>query len=263
MKLSQAFAEQDFVVTGEVGPPKGATAEEVLAGGRIMKDYVTAVNVTDNQSAVMRLGSLAVSRLLKEEGIEPVFQMVCRDRNRIALQSDLLSAEVLDIDNVLIITGDHMAMGDHPGAMPVFGLDSVQLLEVARGLNEGHDMEGNELEVPTDLCLGAVVSPASAQLDMQIMKLEKKVEAGAEFIQTQAVYDPVTFGEFMEKVEGLGVPIMAGIVPVKSAGMAKYMNANVAGVQVPDEIIKRMADTPKEDRISVRARILCHRAGTI
>jgi len=255
MKLSQAFAEQDFVITGEVGPPKGATVEEVLAGGRIMKDYVTAVNVTDNQSAVMRLGSLAVSHLLKEEGIEPVFQMVCRDRNRIALQSDLLSAEVLDIDNVLIITGDHMALGDHPGARPVFGLDSVQLLEVARGLNEGHDMEGNELEAPTDLCLGAVVSPASAYPDMQIMKLEEKVAAGAEFIQTQAVYDPVAFAEFMEKVEGFGVPVMAGIVPVKSAGMAKYMNANVSGVQVPDEIIKRMADTPKEDRKKVATEI--------
>ncbi len=255
MKLSQAFEEQDFVVTGEVGPPKGATVEEIMEGARVMKDYVAAVNVTDNQSAVMRLGSLAVSHLLKKEGIEPVFQMVCRDRNRIALESDLLSAEVLGIDNVLIITGDHMALGDHPQAKPVFDLDSVQLLAVARGLNEGHDMEGNELEEPTDLCLGAVVSPASAYQDLQIMKLEKKVEAGAEFIQTQAVYDPVKFAEFMKKVEGLGVPIMAGIVPVKSAGMAKYMNANVAGVQVPEEIIKRMADTPKGERKQVATEI--------
>ncbi len=255
MKLTQAFQEQDFVVTGEVGPPKGATVEEIMEGARVMKDYVTAVNVTDNQSAVMRLGSLAVARLLKEEGIEPVYQMTCRDRNRIMLQSDLLSAEVLDIDNVLIITGDHMAMGDHPQAKPVFDLDSVQLLEAAKGLNEGHDMAGNELETPTDLCLGAVVTPASSYLDLQIMKLEKKIAAGAEFIQTQAVYDPATFEQFMKRVEGFGVPIMAGIVPVKSAGMAKYMNANVAGVRVPDEIIKRMADTPKAERKQVATEI--------
>ncbi len=255
MKLTQAFAEQDFVVTGEVGPPKAATVEEIMEGARIMAPYVAAVNITDNQSAVMRLGSLAVARLLKDEGIEPVYQMTCRDRNRIMLQSDLLSAEVLDIDNVLIITGDHMAMGDHPQARPVFDLDSVQLLAAAKGLNEGHDMAGNELETPTDLCLGAVVTPASSHLDLQIMKLAKKIEAGAEFIQTQAVYDPATFEQFMKRVEGFGVPIMAGIVPVKSAGMAKYMNANVAGVRVPDEIIKRMADTPKGDRKKVATEI--------
>ena len=258
MKLTQAFAEQDFVVTGEVGPPKGATAEEIMEGARIMAPYVAAVNITDNQSAVMRLGSLAVARLLKEEGIEPVYQMTCRDRNRIMLQSDLLSAEVLGVDNVLIITGDHMAMGDHPQAKPVFDLDSVQLLQVAKGLNEGHDMVGNELEAPTDLCLGAVVTPASSYLDIQIMKLEKKIEAGAEFVQTQAVYDPATFEQFMKRVEGFGVAIMAGVVPVKSAGMAKYMNANVAGVRVPDEIVKRMADTPKGDRKKVATEITAH-----
>ncbi|GAH42907.1 unnamed protein product, partial [marine sediment metagenome] len=149
MKLSELFDKGEFVVTGEVGPPKGANVDEVMEGAELMKDYVAAINITDNQSAVMRLGSLAVARLLIEAGIEPVFQMTCRDRNRIMLQSDLLSAEALGVDNVLIITGDHMILGDHPEAKPVFDLDSVNLLAVARGLNEGHDMADEELEKPT------------------------------------------------------------------------------------------------------------------
>ncbi len=255
MKLTELFDKGEFVVTGEVGPPKGASAQEVLEGARVMRDYVAAVNITDNQSAVMRLGSLAVARLLKEEDIEPVFQMTCRDRNRIALQSDLLSADALGVDNVLIITGDHMALGDHPEAKPVFDLDSVSLLAAARSLNEGHDMADIELEQPTDLCLGAVVAPDSYNVDLQLIKMEKKIEAGAQFFQTQAVYDPETFGQFMERAREFGVPVMAGIVPVKSAGMAKFMNANVAGVNVPDWIIERMADTPKEERKQVAAQI--------
>lgn len=255
MKLTELFDRDEFVVTGEVGPPKGASADEVLEGAHIMKDYVAAVNITDNQSAVMRLGSLAVARLLIEAGIEPVYQMTCRDRNRIMLQSDLLSAEALGVDNVLIITGDHMALGDHPEAKPVFDLDSVNLLAAARGLNEGHDMAGIELEKPTDLCLGAVVAPDSYNVDLQLLKMEKKIQAGAQFFQTQAVYEPETFSKFMDKAGEFGAPVMAGIVPVKSAGMAKFMNANVAGVNVPDWIIERMADTPKEERKQVATEI--------
>lgn len=255
MKLSELFDQGKFVVTGEVGPPKGANVDEVMEGAEVMKDYVAGVNITDNQSAVMRLGSLAVARLLIEAGIEPVYQMTCRDRNRIMLQSDLLSAEALGVDNVLIITGDHMALGDHPEAKPVFDLDSVNLLAAARGLNEGHDMAGIELEKPTDLCLGAVVAPDSYNVDLQLLKMEKKIQAGAQFFQTQAVYEPETFSKFMDKAGEFGAPVMAGIVPVKSAGMAKFMNANVAGVNVPDWIIERMADTPKEERKQVATEI--------
>jgi len=251
VKLSKLFKQQKFVVTGEVGPPKGSSADEVLGGARTMAPFVDAVNVTDNQSAVMRLGSLAVSRLLKEEGIEPVFQLTCRDRNRIALQSDLLSGAALGVENVLIITGDHMILGDHLEAKKVFDLDSVQLLATAKGLNEGRDLAGHELGQPPDLCLGAVVNPGSDEVETQLIKMEKKIEAGAEFFQTQAVYDSGLFARFMEQAARFGVPVMVGIVPLKSAGMARYMTANVAGVRVPEEMIKRMAETPKADRKKV------------
>jgi len=255
MKLSTRFSDGGFVVTGEVGPAKAATAADVLEGAARMAPAVDAVNVTDNQSAVMRLGSLAVSHLIKQQGIESVFQLTCRDRNRIALQSDLLSAAALGIENVLCITGDHMVLGDHAEAKKVFDLDSVQLLAAARSLNEGQDLAGHEVEDPPDLCLGAVVNPGSDDLEMQWIKMQKKIDAGAEFFQTQAVYEPDVFARFMEKASKLGVPIMVGIVPLKSAGMAKYMNQNVAGVNVPDRIIDRMGETPKGDRKKVSVEI--------
>ena len=248
MKLASVFQKGDFVFTGEVGPPKGADPTEVLEGAEVMAPSVAAVNVTDNQSAVVRLGSLAVAHLIKEKGIEPVVQVVCRDRNRIALQSDLLSAAALGVENALILTGDHAILGDHPESKSVFDIDSVQLLAAAKALNEGHDLAGHELDKATDLCLGAVVNPGSDDLEAQLIKMEKKIEAGAEFFQTQAVYDPEVFETFMEQAGELGVPVLVGIVPLKSAGMAKYMTANVAGVHVPDAMIKRMADTPREER---------------
>jgi len=251
VKLSKLFSEGKFVVSGEVGPPKGTSSKEVLEGARLMKDCVDVVNVTDNQSAVMRLGSLAVSRLLKEDGIEPVFQMVCRDRNRIALQSDLLSAAALGIENVLALTGDHMILGDHMAAKPVFDLDSVQLLQAAKGLNEGHDLEGHELDGTPGLCLGAVVNPGSDEVETQLIKMKKKIDAGAEFFQTQAVYEPDVFAKFMEKAGKLGAPVMVGIVPLKSAGMARYMTENVAGVRVPKEMVQRIKKAPKADRKKV------------
>ncbi len=253
MKLTELFQQGAFVVTGEVGPPKGASAEEVIAGAKAMASAVDAVNVTDNQSAVMRLGSLAVCHLLKQAGIEPVFQLTCRDRNRIALQSDLLSAAALGVSNVLLLTGDHMVLGDHPEAKAVFDLDSVQLLAAARGLNEGHDLEDHDLEASPDLCLGAVVNPGSDDLDAQLLKMEKKVEAGAQFFQTQAVYEPDVFARFMERAGRFGVPVMVGTVPLKSARMARYMTANVAGVHVPDHMVERMAKTKKADRKKVSA----------
>jgi 5,10-methylenetetrahydrofolate reductase len=186
--------------------------------------------------------------------------MVTRDRNQIALQSDLLSAWVLGIENVLCLTGDHNSLGDHQGSKVVYDLDSVQLLKAVTGLNDGHDMAGNELEGSPEFFQGAVVTPEYDPVELQIIKMKKKIDAGAKFFQTQAVYDVNTFENFMKKVENFNVPVMAGIVVLKSAGMAKYMNENVAGVFVPEDMIKEMADTTKEDRkkkaIEIAARII-------
>jgi len=253
MQLSSLFAAGQFVVSGEVGPPKGVATDEVLEGAEVMAPVVDVVNVTDNQSAVVRLGSMAVAHLLKQRGIEPVFQLTCRDRNRIALQSDLLSAAALGVENALILTGDHTILGDHPEARNVFDLDSVQLLMVASGLNEGRDLAGHELDDVPTLCLGAVVNPGSDEPETQLIKMKKKIDAGAQFFQTQAVYEPDVFARFMEEASRFGVPVMVGVVPLKSAGMARYMTANVAGVRVPDEMIQTMADTKKEDRKKVSA----------
>ncbi len=248
MKLKDLFEKGKFVITSEIGPPKGTNIEPMLEETDLLKDKADAINVTENQSSVMRLGSMAVCRLLKERGFEPVFQITCRDRNRLALQSDLISASVLGIKNVLCLTGDHVVMGDHPQSKPVFDLDSIHLLEAAKGLANGNDMVGNKLDGSPDFCLGAVANPGADPLEPQIIKMEAKVEAGAEFFQTQAVYDVRKFEEFTKEAEHIKVPIMVGIVLLKSAGMARFMNANVAGVSVPDKFIKIMAEASKEER---------------
>lgn len=248
MKLRDLFEKGKFVITSEIGPPKGTNIEPLLEETDLLKGKADAVNVTENQSSVMRLGSMAVCRLLKERGFEPVFQITCRDRNRLALQSDLISASVLGIKNVLCLTGDHVVMGDHPQSKPVFDLDSIHLLEAAKGLANGDDMVGNKLDGSPDFCLGAVANTGADLLEPQIIKMEAKVEAGAEFFQTQAVYDVRKFEEFIKEAEHIKVPIMVGIVLLKSAGMARFMNANVAGVSVPDKFIKIMAEASKEER---------------
>ena len=239
-KLKQALKAGEFVVTSEIGPPKGVNVEKYIEEAEPLKERVTAFNVTDLQSAVMRFGSLATCRLLIERGMEPVLQMTCRDRNRLALQSDLLSAYGLGIRNVLCITGDHQKLGDHPQAKGVFDLDSVQLLAAAKKLQEGKDLAGNDLEGNPEFFLGAVVTPEAEPLEMQIIKMKKKIEAGAEFFQTQAVYDTDKFKEFARQVSDLNVPILAGLVILKSVGMARFMNANVAGVNVPEELIEEL-----------------------
>jgi methylenetetrahydrofolate reductase (NADPH) len=208
----------------------------------------------------MRVGSLAVCSKLIERGLEPVFQLTCRDRNRLALQSDLLSAWALGVENVLCLTGDHPALGDHQEAKAVYDLDSVQLLKAAKGLNNGKDLAGHELEGSPDLFLGAVVTPAADPLEPQIIKMKKKIAAGAQFFQTQAIYEPDKFEQFIGEVKEFKVPVIAGIVVLKSPGMAKFMNENVAGISVPDELIQEMADTKKEDRkkkaVEVSARLV-------
>ena len=251
MSLREALASGMFVVTSEVGPPKGTNVGPALEEAEHLRGLVDAINVTDLQAAAMRLGSLATCHLLAERGLEPVLQVVCRDRNRLALQSDLLSAWVLGIRNVLCLTGDYPSLGDHKGAMPVYDLDSVQLLAAAQGLNEGHDLAGNELDGKPDFLLGCVVTPGGNPVEAQVMKLEKKVAAGARFVQTQAVYDVEQLARFMDRVAHLEVPMLAGIVLLKSAGMAKYMNNNVAGVSVPDGLIERMATTDNKAATSI------------
>ncbi|MBN2062075.1 MAG: methylenetetrahydrofolate reductase [Deltaproteobacteria bacterium] len=254
MKLSECFKRKEFVITSEVGPVKGCVRDNggspppCLREAKEIAGLVHAVNVTDNQSAVMRLGSLAASVRLKQNEIEPIYQITCRDRNRIALQSDLLSACSLNIDNVLCLTGDYTSLGDHRSAKSVFDIDSVQLLKVAKGLNSGQDMIGNELTQPTDLCLGAVVNPNFEPLDLQLIKMEKKIEAGAEFFQTQAVYDPRVFEKFIRKTEGMDVPIQYGFVILKSPAMATYMNKYVSGITVPQALIDEIHSVPPDKR---------------
>ena len=243
MNFQEKISAGKFVVTSEIGPPKGIETKMLLENAQLVRGRVDGINVTDLQSSVMRLGSLAVSFQLKEKGFEPIYQLTCRDRNRLALQSDLLSAAALGIRNVLILTGDHTTSGDHPEAKPVFDLDSVQLLQVAKGLEAGFDMKQNKLEgVSPDFFLGAVVNPGADPLDLQIMKMEKKIQAGAEFFQTQAVYDLKTFEKFLSKIKHIQAPVMAGIVLLKSAQMARFMNKNIAGVCVPDNLIKEMEE---------------------
>lgn len=251
MSLKSKLESGKFAITCEVGPLKGTDIHEVEENAELLKDKVDAANVTDQQSSVMRLSGLVTSGILVRKGLDPIFQMTCRDRNRIALQSDLLGAWVLGIRNVLALTGDLPSLGDHPEAKQVFDLDSVTLLQVIKRLNEGFDMNGNELKGKPDFFAGAVVkveSNTEASTELQIYKMEKKIAAGAKFFQTQAVYDANTFGKFMKRVEKHKVPVMAGIIPLKNAGMAKFMNANVAGVHVPDDIIQKMSAAAKEDR---------------
>jgi methylenetetrahydrofolate reductase (NADPH) len=258
MSIVDMVKKGKFVATAEVGPPKGIEIQEMLETAEMLRGKVDAINATDQQSSAMRLGSLATCCILKQKGLEPVFQITCRDRNRIALQSDLLSAHVLGIENVLCLTGDHVSLGDHPQAKPVFDLDSVSLLQAAKELEQGKDLAGKELEGSPKFCLGAVVSPASEPVEPQIIKMEKKVKAGAQFIQTQAVYESKKFEEFMKATAYLEVPVMVGIVLLKSAGMARFMNKNVAGVHVSDELIEEMegAEDRAKKSIEIAARLI-------
>jgi len=240
VNFRERLASGKFVVTCEVGPPKGVDVSGMQRSAEGVCGKVDAVNVTDQQSSVMRLGSLAGCCLLRQWGMEPVLQMTCRDRNRIALQSDLLSAYVLGIENVLCLTGDYVTLGDHPEAKPVFDLDSVSLIEAARELEKGRDLAGKKLKGSPTFFIGACVSPEADLLEPQIIKMEKKVEAGAQFFQTQAIYDARKFEDFMLMVRHLNMPILAGIVVLRSAAMARYMNEKAAGIRVPERLIDEM-----------------------
>ncbi|NOY53503.1 MAG: 5,10-methylenetetrahydrofolate reductase [Deltaproteobacteria bacterium] len=255
--LKEAFEAGEFAITGECGPPKGTEIDQMLHHAEGMLGYVHGINVTDNQSSVMRIGSLPVCRLLKEMGHDPVFQITGRDRNRLAIQSDLLGAEVLGINNVLCLTGDGVQAGDHKDAKPVFDLESVQILRTVEALNGGKDLAGNEMKGSTSLFPGAVVTPESRPIEPQLMKFEKKIKAGAKFFQTQAVYDAENFKDFMKFARQYDVKIMAGLVLLTSAGMANYMNKFVPGVMVPRNLIDRMKEAGKEKAIDTGIDIMC------
>ncbi len=258
MTLREKLSSGKFVVTAEVGPAKGVDTHEFLENVELLKNRVDAINCTDQQSAVMRLGSLAGCHLIKQKGGEPIFQMTCRDRNRIALQSDLLSAYVFGIENVLCLTGDFVTLGDHPDAKPVFDLDSVSLLYAAKQLEQGKDLAGKELAGAPKFFLGACVTPGADPLEPQLLKMERKVKAGAQFFQTQAVYEPKKFEVFMKEARKFGVPVLVGIVLLRSAAMARFMNKNVAGIHVPDELITEMdkAENKLQKGIEIAARLI-------
>ena len=252
MRITELFDNGQFVVTAEVGPPKGIDASHVVTEAKEYLSGITAVNVTDNQSSVMRMGSLPACVMLKNAGLTPILQLTCRDRNRIALQSELLGAAALGIDNILCLTGDHTKMGDHKGAKPVFDLDSVSLLHTVCQLEKGVDLGGNPLvgEAPK-FAKGAVVSPCSDSVDAQLAKMERKVMAGAEYFQTQAVFDSEKFISFMEQAKQFGKPVQLGVIIPKSAGMAKFMNKNVAGVHVPQWMIDELAADKEKAKLGI------------
>ncbi len=252
MKLTDRFNNGEFVVTAEVGPVKGINIDHLLTEAKEYLSDISAVNVTDNQSSVMRMGSLPVCVARKNQGLTPILQLTCRDRNRIALQSELLGAAMLGIDNILCLTGDHTKMGDHPGAKPVFDLDSVSLLHTVCQLEKGVDLGGNALVgEPPKFAKGAVVSPCSDSVDAQLAKMERKVMTGAEYFQTQAVFESEKFISFMEQAKQFGKPVQLGVIIPKSAGMAKFMNKNVAGVHVPDDMIAELAADKEKAKLGI------------
>lgn len=247
--MAQSFRETlksgKFIVTSEIGPPKGTNLEKMRHHIDLIKDKVDAVNVTDHQSSVMRFPSLGGCLHIKEQGGEPILQMTCRDRNRLALQADLLFAYTRGIRNVLCLTGDAVPVGDNKEAKGVFEFDSSQLIRMIRQMEKGKDMGGNDLDGAVEFCVGAIVTPEAKPIEPQLIKFEKKIEAGAEFIQTQAIYDLDNFSKFMDYARKFPVKILAGIVLLTSAKMAKYMNENVPGIFVPQNLIDELASAPK------------------
>ena len=252
--MAQSFREVlnsgKFVVSSEIGPPKGTNIDKMCHHIDILKDCVDAINVTDHQSSVMRFPSLGGCLHIKERGGEPIMQMTCRDRNQMALQADLLLAYSRGIRNVLCLTGDSIVVGDHKNAADVFELDSCQLLRAIRHMETGKDLGGNDLDGGVEFCAGAIVTPEAQPIEPQLIKFEKKVEAGAEFIQTQAIYDMDNFAKFMEYARQFPVKVLAGIVLLVSARMAKFMNENVPGILVPQELIDELASAPKGEALN-------------
>ncbi len=243
--LEKVLESGRFAVTVEAGPPKGASAAVMARKAEVLRHCCDSANVTDNQTAIVRMSSLAGCVLLKQQGIDPVMQIVCRDRNRIAIQSDVLGAVALGIGNILCLSGDHQKFGNHPTAKNVFDIDSIQLIQVLKSMrDEKKFMCGEEISGEVPIFIGAAANPYADPFEFRVVRLAKKVKAGADFIQTQAVYDVPKFAKWMKMVAKRGLDkethILAGIIPIKSAGMARYMRDYVSGVSVPDEIVTRM-----------------------
>jgi len=260
--LKNAIESGRFIVTGELGPPLGASGDAVRKKARHFRGVVDAVNTTDNQSGIVRLSSIAAARILLDEGIDPIVQATCRDRNRIALQSDILGAAALGVRSVLLLTGDHMVMGNQPDARPVYDMDSVQLIAVARGLTRGRFMNGDEVKSPPDLLLGGAANPFAEPMGLRIARIAKKVAAGADFIQTQAIFDTARFKRWMEGVRDLGlherVKILAGVLPTRSHRALEYMRDRVAGMIVPEPLVRRLRDAadPAEEGVRVACELI-------
>lgn len=249
--LKSVLEKGEFAVTSECGPPKGADAETVLKKAELLKGNVDSVNITDNQTAIVRMSSLAACSLLKAAGMDPVLQVVVRDRNRIALQSDILGASAIGVRNVLCLSGDHQIFGNQPEAMGVYDLDSIQLIKVVKDMrDEGITIGGEALSKAPDLFIGAAANPFADPISFRALRLAKKVAAGADFIQTQCIYNLERFEEWMGMVRDRGltekVYILGGVTPLKSAGMARYMKNKVSGMDIPDDVIKRMEGVPKD-----------------
>jgi methylenetetrahydrofolate reductase (NADPH) len=261
--LEKILESRGFAVTAEAGPPKGTSAAVVQKKGEILRNCCDAVNVTDNQTAIVRMSSLAGCLLLKQTGIEPVMQMVVRDRNRLALQSDILGAVALGIGNFLCLSGDHQKFGNHPTAKGVFDIDSIQLIQMLKKMrDEKKFLSGDDISGEVPMFIGAAANPFADPFEFRVKRLAKKVKAGADFIQTQAVYDVPKFAKFMKMVCELGldkkVHILAGVIPIRSVGMARYMRDYVSGVSVPDEIVTRLekAEKAKDEGVKIILEII-------
>jgi methylenetetrahydrofolate reductase (NADPH) len=260
--LREKIESDRFILCGEIGPPKSCDGGVIRDKAKYFHGVVDAVNITDNQTAIVRLSSLASAKILLEEGIEPILQMTCRDRNRIAMQSDLLGAAALGIQNVLCLTGDHQKFGDQPEAKGVFDLDSIQLIATVATMNSGFLLSRQEMKKKPDFLIGAAANPFAEPFEMRLIRLFKKVEAGARFIQTQPVFDLEIFVRWMEKVVEMGLhercAILPGVMPVKSEKALLYMKKEVPGVKINDEYINRMqlAQDPKEEGIKIAVEII-------
>ena len=251
-RLEEKLTRGEFVVTAEIAPPKGIDVTAALGKARQLQN-VDAINVTDNQGACMRMSPLAMARLLVEQGYEPILQLTCRDRNRLALQSDLLGAAALGIENLLLLTGDHPKFGDHAASRPVFDLDSVQLLKATRDLTQGVDMAGKQLSAMPNFFFGAAVAPAARPQQLVLKKFAKKISCGAGFFQTQAVFQNQQLMEFMAAARSSQVPIILGVLLLKSGKMADFLNRNIPGVQVPQDLIQRLekASDPLREGVQI------------
>ena len=262
MSFRETLESGKFIVTAEVSPPKGTDTTQMLKNAALLDGVADAINVTDNQRAVMRMSPLAACSILKNKGYETIMHVTCRDRNRLTLQSELLGADALGINNILVMSGDHPVKGDHEGAKPVYDLDSVQLLELVQQLNRGFDFSGNELEGETRIFPGAVTNTELNEISL--IKLVKKIKSGARFIQTQAVFDTTSFSGFMEQVNAIksqlnsDVKVIAGIIPLKSEKSADFLNSNIAGIKVPEQIMNRMqnAVNPVDEGMEIAAGLI-------